>query len=219
MKKTFFVLTLITLIFALCCVSVYATNEDTTEVSNGAITEENTDTEASGEQNPGADAFYSGWIDKITDSTLWVNIGAVGVACLGIISTVVSKFKNIASLISNKADSNTVIDTVKTSVNDICDSFKMEINRIERELAASKNNEEKLVAMLTIFMTNAKINPNAKAEIMSYLTGIKKLDGNIEEIVAAANANIEASKKAEEKSETPALDLITAEAPTFMELG
>ena len=221
MKKIFLVICLTSLIFALCGTFVFATTENLTEPETSEIESDSVVVEQPANEEESAEAFYSGWIDKITDSTMWVNMGTVAIACLGIIGTVGSKFKNIADLISKKADANTVIDTVKHSVGDICDSFRTELTAVKDELSATKENEEKLFAILTIFITNAKINSTAKAEIMNYVTGIKKMNGSIEEIVTKANEAIEAAKEAEEKTDTPALDAISTElaAPAYMELG
>lgn len=221
MKKLFFGICLMSLIFALCGISTFATTENPAEPETNEIGNVSLVVETPEREDEHAESIYSGWIEKITDSTMWINVGTVAIACLGIIGTVGSKFKNIADLISKKADANTVIDTVKHSVGDICDSFKTELTSVKDELSVTKENEEKLFAILTIFITNAKINSTAKAEIMNYVTGIKKMNGSIEEIVTKANEAIEAAKEAEEKAETPALDAITAETatPAYMELG
>ena len=219
MKKIFIVMCSVSLIFALCGVFVFATAENTPEDSLNEFDNLTEIGEGANEESEGAEAFYSGWIDKITDSTMWVNVGTVALACLGIIGTVGSKFKNISDLISKKADANTVIDAVKGSAADICDSLKDELHKIKDELSATKSNEEALLAILTMFITNAKINPNAKAEIMNYITGMKKLEGSISEIVAKANEAIEAANEAEEKTDTPALDAITEGPGSSMNLG
>ena len=219
MKKIFFILFLTSLIFALCGVLTFATAENPNETETEKLGTARVLVVDDSEEATDAETVYDGWIEKITNSTLWVNIGTVAVACLGIIGTVIGKFKNIAELISKKADANTVVDTVKNSVGDICDTFKLELASVKEELSQTKANEDKLFAILTIFITNAKINPIAKAEIMNYVTGIKKMEGTIEDIVAKANNAIEEAKKAEEKRETPALTSLLAENTSYMELG
>ena len=222
MKRIFTVIALVVLIFSLCCVSVYATERDTpsTDTELGEVAEEigePVDGEVPAEEE--AEAFYSEWIDKITDSTMWINIGSVAVACLGVLGTVLNKFKTITGLISKKADTGTVIDTVKSSVSEICGELNKELDEVKEKLSESQDNEERLLAILTIFITNAKINANAKAEIMSYLTGTKKMAGSVIEIVERANAAIAEAQAVEERPETPALDAIVSENDEYMKLG
>ena len=219
MKKLFFVLCSVSLIFALCSTFVFATSENTPDVVTGEIDNLTEVGESETADTDTAETFYSGWIDKITDSTLWINIGTVALACIAIIGTVASKFKSILDLISKKADSNTVINTVKDSVEEIRASFKEELRNIKEEISVTESNEETLLAILTIFITNAKINANAKAEIMNYITGIKRLEGSVEEIVKKANETIATANEAEEKTPTPALDELAAAQHTYMELG
>jgi hypothetical protein len=213
MKKILFVIFCMSLIFALCGVFTFATTENTPPPSSV----ENTGAEDNLSSVPEESESIETVIDKLTDSTLWINIGTVALACLGIIGTVASKFKVISDLISKKADNNTIVDTLKVSAEDIRKAFNDELEKVREEVKKAKEEEDKIFTILTLFITNAKINPAAKAEIMNYITGIKSLCGDPEEIVKKANEAIAEAIKAEEKPQTPALDAIVKEST--MELG
>lgn len=215
MKKIIFVLLSLSLIFSLCCVSVFATAETTPEAENEQIDHPTTVTEDA-ERETDNEIDVDTVIDKLTDSTLWISIGAVAAACLGIIGTVSSKFKNIIALIARKADSNTVIDSVKDSVSVMSKAFADELDKVKKQLNEAKETEDKLYTILVLFITNAKINPTAKAEIMKLITGTKNFGENPDSVIESVNKAIEAAVAAEEKIVTPALDAIAS--PT-MELG
>lgn len=163
-----------------------------------------------------AKKFYSDWIDSITSSTVWISVASFAVAALGMIAFVRSKFGIVIDLVKRKADASTIGDAVKSAVNDIVDKFTTEMTKtrgelenVRQKLDIAESNEKKLTTILSIFMTNAKINPNARAKIMEYLTGIADISGTVQEIVEKANEEI-AAEKSEEKPQTPALDAILA---------
>ena len=164
-----------------------------------------------------AKKFYSDWIDSITSSTVWISVASFAVAALGMIAFVRSKFGIVIDLVKRKADASTIGDAVKSAVNDIVDKFttemaktRGELENVRQKLDVAESNEKKLTTILSIFMTNAKINPNARAKIMEYLTGIADISGTVQEIVEKANEEIAAAEKQEEKPQTPALDAILA---------
>ncbi len=162
-------------------------------------------------------SYYADWIDRISGSTVWISIASFAVAALGMIAFVRSKFGVVIDLVKRKADASAIGDAVKSAVNDIVDKFtsemaktRGELENVRQKLDAAEGNEKKLTAILSIFMTNAKINPNARAKIMEYLTGISDISGTVQEIVERANEEIAAAEKSEEKPETPALDAVLA---------
>lgn len=169
--------------------------------------------------------LYSEWIDRITDSTLWINVGTVALSVIGIFAMLKKRFGDIVSLIRGKADGETVTGAIKDSVSEIKTAFMSELQRVEYQLSEYEDNEKKMWAIITIFMTHAKISPSVKVEIMNRLTGIKDMSGSIEEIVECAEAAI-AAAESESKAEapaTPALDSILKDAVSensdFMDLG
>lgn len=190
---------------------------------NGTLPEGNTDTDNSED----AEHFYSGWIDSITSSSLWVSIGSYLLTAIAIIGFVAKKLGNINELIRGKADKATITAEIKSGVKEMRAAFDDEYQKINSELMAHKEKEKQMWAMLTIFMTHCKIPAAAKAEIMNCITGIKDMSGDLKEIVEAAEEAICAAEKeeAENAPATPALDAVLAAAkedtaaPEVMELG
>lgn len=157
---------------------------------------------------------FDGLLEGITNSTFWTTMGMILTAVIACIATFRKNFGNIAGMISNKADAHTINTAIKESTKALTNDFNAKLTEIEVRLNDSNSNEKILTTILTIFMTNANINPNAKAEIMQYLTGLKETNGTVIEIVDKANKIIEEANAAEVKEPTPALDTIVAEEET-----
>ena len=154
---------------------------------------------------------FDAMIDGLMNSTLWTTIGTVAVAVIACVATFRKYFGFITDLISKKADEKTINNALKQASTEISDVFNQKLADIDVRLKDTDNNEKILTTILTIFMTNANINPNAKAEIMQYLTGIKDMNASVAEIVEKANQIIKEANEAEVKEPTPALDSIVAE--------
>lgn len=163
---------------------------------------------------------------KITDTATWTMIGTALVTIVTTIATVASKFKSIASLVHNKADNETVKGAIKDLEQDIKKTYNANhkevantLKRYEEALQTTQNNEQKLYAILTLFMTNCKISESAKAEILNILADVKTYGGNALEFVEQAQEAI--NKEIEEKEKTavptPTLDQLLEE--DYMELG
>ena len=163
---------------------------------------------------------------KITDSALWTMIGAGLMTILTVLATVKKAFDKISILVHGKADNESVQGALKTMEDDLkkifTDNYKevsATMKRYEGALQNYEANEQRLYAILTLFMTNCKISESAKAEILNILADVKKYDGDISEVVAQAQEAIdEAVKDAESKAApTPTLDEMLEE--DYMELG
>lgn len=154
---------------------------------------------------------FDAMIDGLMNSTLWTTIGTVAVAVIACVATFRKYFGFITDLISKKADEKTINNALKQASTELSDVFNQKLADIDVRLKDTDNNEKILTTILTIFMTNANINPNAKAEIMQYLTGIKDMNASVAEIVEKANQIIKEANEAEVKEPTPALDSIVAE--------
>lgn len=163
---------------------------------------------------------------KIADSATWTMLGSALVTVLTVVATVKKMFDRISELVHSKADN----ESVQSALNDMETALKKTFKDNHKEIAdtmkryegALKNyeaNEQRLYAILTLFMTNCKISESAKAEILNILADVKKYDGDISEVVAQAQEAIdEAVKDAESKAPpTPTLDKLLEE--DYMELG
>lgn len=245
MKKILTLMFAFCLIFALA-VPTYAleegetlptvdeSNAETPEIAEGEeapTVEETPENEAKNEAaedesspDDGAQAeddehFYTGWLDAITNSTFWINLGTTLAGISGIGIVINKNFGNIFTLIKNKADTNEIKKALDAAKSEISAEYQKELCEINKRLENEQDNNKKLMAIMAIFITNAKINPCAKAEITKYLSGIKDFAGSLEEIVDNANKAIEAAEAAEEKIETPALDEIISQSNEDIEIG
>ena len=170
--------------------------------------------------------YWETFKEKITDSATWTMIGAALVTILTTVGTVKSKFDGIASLVRNKADNETVSAAIKDMEKELRKSYNENhkevsavMKRYEEAIKNTEENEQKLYAILTLFMTNCKISESAKAEILNILANVKKYEGSVSEFVEQAQAAI--NKQIEEKEAsapaTPTLDEMLNE--DYMDLG
>ncbi len=154
---------------------------------------------------------FDNMLEKVTNSTFWTTTGTVLAAVVGMLAMLKKHFGTITAMISGKADTRAINEALKTASTEISAEFTNRINELEKKLSEADDDEKKLMAMFTIFVSNANINPNAKAEIMKYLTGIKDISGKVIDVVETANRLITEANKAEEKIPTPTLDAIMSE--------
>ena len=163
---------------------------------------------------------------KITDTATWTMIGAALMTILTTVGTVKSKFDKISCLMSNKADNDAIKEALRNTEKELSATYNANHKEIAKAMKkfeeAQKNtaeNEQRLYAILTLFMTNCKISESAKAEILNILADVKKYDGDIIEVVAQAQEAIdEAVKEAEDQAPpTPTLDKMLEE--DYMDLG
>ena len=164
--------------------------------------------------------------DKITDSATWTMIGAALATILATVGTVKSKFDGIASLVKNKADETAVKGALKDLENDLKKAYNSNhkeisdtLKRYEEALANTEANEQRLYAILTLFMTNCKISESAKAEILNILSNVKKYEGNISEFVAQAQEAIDEAVKEKEGETPPTPNLDKMLNEDYMDLG
>lgn len=153
-------------------------------------------------------------LEGLTNSTFWTTMGTVLTAVIGMIALFKKHFGTITTLISGKADTKAINEALKSASAEISAEFSNKLTELETKLSEADDDEKKLMAMFTIFVSNANINPNAKAEIMQYLTGIKDISGKVVDVVDKANKIIADANAAEEKLPTPALDSITGDEDT-----
>lgn len=220
-----FIVALLALSLITPCIADEATTEIVTDITTELATEALTDA-TEGETAPveeGADEWEA-FKAKITDSATWTMIGAALVTILTTVGTVKSKFDKIMSLVHNKADNETIKGALKDVENDLKEAYTKNhkevsetLKRYEEALRNTEANEQRLYAIITLFMTNCKISESAKSEILGILADVKKYEGDVSAFVAQAQEAIN-KKKAEEKvSETPHLDKLLEE--DYMELG
>lgn len=202
MKKIIFViLTIIILAFTLTA-SVAAT-----ETADTGIQDEQTVTEESGENS-----YLDSLIDKISTSSFWVTVASFLTAIVSILAVFKKHFGNISNLIRTKASAEELKTALGDAKTEIAAEYKNSLTNIENQIKDEQDNIKKLSVILSIFISNAKINANARAEILQYITEIKDISGTVAEVVEKANRAIEEANAVEEKHPTPVLDEIVKEA-------
>ena len=208
MKKIMFViLTIIILIFALTA-SVAAT-----ETADTGIQDEQTATEANGENS-----YLDSLIDKISTSSFWITVASFLTAIVSAIAVLKKHFGNISNLIRTKASAEELKTALGDAKTEIAAEYKNSLASIENQIKDEQDNIKKLSVILSIFISNAKINANARAEILQYITEIKDISGTVAEVVEKANKAIEEANAVEEKQPTPVLDEIVKETQTELSL-
>lgn len=208
MKKIFVTLFVVLLIFTLG-VSVLASDESPETLPDTSV-----EGEPMIEPSVTDESKFDKLLEGLTNSTFWTTIGMILTAVIACVATFRKNFGFIAELISKKADEKTISAALKSTSTEITDTFIQKLNEVTTKLVETDKNEKILTTVLTIFITNANINPNAKAEIMNYLAGIKDFSGKITDIVEDATKKISEANASEEKIQTPALDSILAEDKT-----
>lgn len=151
--------------------------------------------------------YWESFKKKISDSATWTSIGAGVLTIISTSGIVGYSLKKILALLLNKADK----ESVKKEISDLKEHIMGEYNTnnkmIADKLENTEKNEEKLFAILSVFMLNCKIPDCAKAEIMALLTDIKKYSGDISEIVEKAQEAIENAQNQKMSLESPAPEL------------
>lgn len=163
--------------------------------------------------------YWESFKKKISDTATWTSIGA---AILTIISTsgvAGYGFKKIFAVLINKADKESVKKDILDLKEHIVGEYNANHSKIAERLENTESNEQKLIAILTVFMLNCKIPDCAKAEIMAMLTDIKKYSGDIADIVAQAQESIENAQNEKMSLEPPAPELEQLLKESKMKLG
>lgn len=203
-----------------------ATNAVEDETASGGVTTPTEDETLATEENLAPTDEWDAFKAKITDSATWTMIGAALVTILTTVGTVKSKFDKISSLVHTKADNDTLKSAIKDMEKELRDSYNENhkeiaktMKRYEDALKNTEANEQRLYAILTLFMTNCKISESAKAEILNILADVKKYEGDVSEFVAMAQEAIDKDKAEKESNApaTPTLDRMLAE--DYMDLG
>lgn len=203
--------------------------EEGAEAIDGTEKEQKVESETESQapvEDETADDEWEAFKAKITDTATWTMVGAALMTILTTIGTVKSSFDKVSSLVNKKADDEAVKDALKAAEEHLKEAYYEKhdeiakvLQRYEDALRNTEENEQKLYAILTLFMTNCKISDSAKAEILNILADVKKYEGGVGDVVAKAQKAIDEAIADAEKSAppTPTLDQLLEE--DYMELG
>ena len=165
------------------------------------------------EATEASDEMWEAFKTKISDAATWTMLATAIVTILTVLATVKKAFDGVSVLVGKKADN----DTVKDELHKLNDAFKADCKVISEMMENYEANEQKLYAILTLFMTNCKISESARTEILNILAGVKKYEGSPAEFVEKAQAVIDKAKAESDTGDTPTLDALVAE--DYMDLG
>lgn len=213
-----FVCVLVMLALIVPCIADDPTEATDTTVEAEETTEAVTPEEEEMPTEEATEATDEGWESlkvKITDSATWTMVGTAILTILTVLATVKKAFDGVSALVRNKADN----DTVKNELHKLNDAFKVDLGEIRSMMESYEANEQRLYAILTLFMTNCKISDSAKTEILNILAEVKQYEGNPAEFVAKVQEVIDANKAETTGNQpaTPTLDAMLAE--DYMDLG
>ena len=175
--------------------------------------------------------------ELISSSSTWVIIGAgilIILSVCGIVKkkfgVILNTFNAILGFFGKDKNENGEPVTLSGELKDVKDEIVKEVKKATHteysevsktmelyrdELKNKEENEQRMYAILTLFMTNCKISESAKAEILNILADVKKYPGDASEFVAQAQEAIDNAK--EEAPPTPTLDQVLEE--DYMDLG
>lgn len=199
MKRIFAVLFVI-LLSMMLGICVFASADESVLLPENA-----TDTEKTSEASVIDETKFDKLLEGLTNSTFWITTLLILAAIVACVATFRKKFGFIITL------AKTIISILKTVFPEQSAHVDLRLNEITNKVRESDENIKALTTLFTLFISNANINPNAKAEIMKYVTGIKDFSGNILDIVEESNRIIDEANDAEEKILTPTLDSIISE--------
>ena len=215
---------------------------ETTEAVTETLTEPTEDVQEEVEQTPEVEAEtpteeandLSAVVEmvkeKITSSATWTMVGTSLLSLITFIGVLSSKFgglktviDTIKDMVTGKADKDDVKTALDGAKEELTKEFKSAYSdnfaKLTKMVEQQAENEKKLYAMLTLFMTNVKLSDSAKTEILNFASDIKQYSGDVYEIVQQIQEEIEAKAAEAENdaAETPTLDEILEEE--YMELG
>lgn len=175
--------------------------------------------------------------ELLSNSATWIMVGACILTIITVVGTVASKFNSVVNFLAtlkdtltgkaNQEDLDSALDNAKIDIkNEVNTAYAENFKKVEKawqkceeSIKNAEENEQKLYAMLTLFMTHCNIPTSAKAEILNLATGVKKYSGDVYEIVEQVEEAIQVdiAEKGGEMPETPTLDEILEE--DYMDLG
>jgi hypothetical protein len=213
MKKIRF-LVIFVIIFMCLSVTAFAEGEIVPDTSEGVTVEEEVQTPTAEDPLPDnmttedAEDIVDDFLSKIEDLSTWVYVtfSGISIGAIAIITKVgLNKIVPMLFDLFKKSDKN-MDDRFTKYENEFGKQMNMLVNTVKtvkEELNSETTNLEKTLAVLTIFIMNSNESASAKAEMMELISGLKKYDGEISEIVAKAQEAID-SAKAEKKASLPA---------------
>ena len=156
------------------------------------------------------DAFLA----AVGSGTFWTTTVSILATLAGCIALFKNRFSQITASIGKTATAEHLTKQTGTLAAEIKKALGEKTDKISGDISAMMENYRLMLTCFTIFIESAKINANAKKEILDRLTGVKGVSDNVAETVTEALKAIEEANAAEPPVETPKTDAALAETET-----
>lgn len=146
------------------------------------------------------------FMEAVGSGTFWTTAVSILATLAGCIALFKNKFEQITAKIGKAATADHLTAQVGSLADEIKKTLGDRTEAISGNITAMMDDYKLLLTCFTIFIESAKINANAKKEILDRLTGIKAISDNVTEDVAEALEAIKEANAAEPPVLTPKTD-------------
>lgn len=153
-------------------------------------------------------------VNAIGSGTFWANTISILATLVGCIALFKNRFAQITASIDKTATAEHLTKQTGTLAVEIKKALGEKTDKISGDITAMMENYRLMLTCFTVFIESARINANAKKEILDRLTGVKSVSDNVAESVAEALKAIEEANAAEPPVETPKTDAALSETET-----
>ena len=152
----------------------------------------------------------------VGSGTFWTTSVSILATLAGCIAMFKNKFTQITASIGKTATAEHLTAQTGNLATEIKKALGEKTDKISGDISAMLDNYKLLLTCFTVFVESAKINTNAKKEILDYLTGVKSISDNVAKTVADALKAIEEANAAEPVIETPKTDAAISNSQTMI---
>ena len=224
MKRNFTTFIALALALVLFTVPAFAAETDEIVTDTETVVEETvTDTPVEPEISAPSEEenFYDELHSFFTNGANWAKIGGVVVAILAAVAAITAKLGNvtavlngISNLVKGKATKEETEKIVGDNLKELKKTYDEQYADLKARYDEQAERNTEMTAVLTVVALHLVKSPYARTEIMGLISGTKKVNGDVKDIVEAVEAEIEKAAAEEEKEPTPALDAIKASINT-----
>lgn len=158
------------------------------------------------EPSKGAEGKIDAFLTAVGSGAFWTTTVSILATLAGCIALFKNRFTQITNSIGKTATAEHLTKQTGTLAMEIKKALGEKTDKISGDISAMMENYRLMLTCFTIFIESAKINANAKKEILDRLTGVKSVSDNVSETVTEALKAIEEANAAEPPVETPKTD-------------
>ncbi len=145
-------------------------------------------------------------VSALTSAPFWFTAASILGTAIGFLTILKNKLKSINGTIGNTATYKQLESTGDKITEALIEKIETAVAPIKADLRNNDENIKLVLTCFTIFAESAKINPNAKKEILDYLTNVKSVSSDVLTTVKKAIHAIEEANAAETPILTPKTD-------------